>query len=137
MLIFLLAAFGIGAWAWSTGRLRGLRYEDAAAAAIFMLAMRFLTTGKVVAGGLLMAGVLGYAAWRRGRSVPPSIDLRQARLLLGVSEGATLTDIREAHRRLIASAHPDKGGSEQLAMRINAARDRLVAELNRNPPRAS
>ena len=37
--------------------------------------------------------------------------------------------IRAAHRRLIASVHPDKGGTEALAAQINAARDLLLADL--------
>jgi DnaJ homolog subfamily C member 19 len=55
--------------------------------------------------------------------------------LLGVGERATLQEIRDAHRRLIARVHPDAGGSAELAIRVNAARDALIAELNR--PRAS
>jgi len=72
---------------------------------------------------------------RLGRTalMPPS----EARALLGVSEDATLAEIREAHRRLIARVHPDTGGSAELATRVNAARDALVAELNRTPPSAS
>ncbi|HEY0327355.1 MAG TPA: molecular chaperone DnaJ, partial [Allosphingosinicella sp.] len=35
------------------------------------------------------------------------------------------------HRRLIARVHPDAGGSEELARRINAARDALIAAHRR------
>ncbi len=43
-----------------------------------------------------------------------------------------------AHRRLIAKVHPDTGGSAELAHRVIAARDTLLAEtMNRKPPRAS
>ena len=38
---------------------------------------------------------------------------------------------RAAHRRLIASVHPDKGGTEALAAQINAARDLLLQERKR------
>jgi DnaJ homolog subfamily C member 19 len=82
-------------------------------------------------------GVMIYLWLRRllGRtdSMPPS----EARALLGVRDDATLAEIREAHRRLIARVHPDTGGSAELATRVNAARDALVAELNRTPPSAS
>jgi curved DNA-binding protein CbpA len=61
----------------------------------------------------------------------------EARRLLGVRSDASLAEIREAHRRLIARVHPDAGGSAELATRVNAARDALVAEMNRRPPRAS
>jgi DnaJ family protein C protein 19 len=45
--------------------------------------------------------------------------------------GATIEDIRAAHRRLITKVHPDAGGSAGLATRVNAARDALIAELKR------
>jgi curved DNA-binding protein CbpA len=60
-----------------------------------------------------------------------------ARALLGVQEDASLSDIRDAHRRLIAKVHPDAGGSQELATRVNQARDTLVAEMNRRTPKAS
>ena len=63
----------------------------------------------------------------RGRAMSPT----DARALLGVSPEASLDDIREAHRRLIAKVHPDSGGSAELASRVNLARDTLVGELRR------
>jgi curved DNA-binding protein CbpA len=46
--------------------------------------------------------------------------------VLGLPAGATETQIREAHRRLMRGAHPDHGGSDWLAARINHARDILL-----------
>jgi len=46
--------------------------------------------------------------------------------VLGLQEGAGEADIRAAHRRLMQSAHPDRGGSDWLASRVNAARDELL-----------
>jgi membrane protein implicated in regulation of membrane protease activity len=45
--------------------------------------------------------------------------------ILGLAPGATLDDIRAAHRRLIKRVHPDLGGSDALAAMINAAKARL------------
>jgi hypothetical protein len=54
-----------------------------------------------------------------------------ARQLLGVNAMATRADIGEAHRRLIARVHPDRGGTSQAVYQANAARDLLLARLDR------
>ena len=69
--------------------------------------------------------------WRRHSAARTAMPPAEARALLGVGEQASLQEIRDAHRRLIARVHPDTGGSAELATRVNAARDALVAELNR------
>lgn len=87
---------------------------------------------------LLLALAAGlYLLWRRSSRASAAMLPSEARALLGVGENASLADIREAHRRLIAKVHPDAGGSAELATRVNAARDTLVSELNRRTPRAS
>lgn len=136
-MLFLAAAAGLG-WAWWTGRLKGFTYEDGVAAACFLLGLRLMTTGRLLSGAVLMAGAILWAAWRRGRASPPAtMAVEDARKLLGLGADAGLAEIREAHRRLISRVHPDIGGSEELANRVNAARDTLIAELNRGTPRAS
>lgn len=135
--LLLLAVAGAGIWAWRTGRLSGFTYEDGIAIALFLLGLRLLFTGRMLPGAMLMAGALLWAAWRRKRLSPPVMPLADARRLLGVGPEASLAEIRDAHRRLIARVHPDAGGSEELANRVNVARDILVAEMNRRVPRAS
>lgn len=55
----------------------------------------------------------------------------QARALLGVDRSARRAAIIEAHRRLIAQVHPDRGGSNDAVHAANAARDLLLARLER------
>lgn len=91
-----------------------------------------LKLGLAVLVGIAIYGWLK-RQFARARSMPPS----EARALLGVTEAASRSDIRDAHRRLIARVHPDAGGSTELATRVNQARDSLLAELNRRTPSAS
>jgi DnaJ homolog subfamily C member 19 len=88
-------------------------------------------------GAAVALGVMIYLWLRRLLASTSSMPPAEARALLGVRDDATLAEIREAHRRLIARVHPDTGGSAELATKVNSARDVLVAQLNRTPPRAS
>jgi hypothetical protein len=55
--------------------------------------------------------------------------LFRARKLLGIDDQASHGEIVEAHRRLVARVHPDRGGSAEQVHEANAARDLLLAEL--------
>lgn len=53
----------------------------------------------------------------------------KARQLLGVRHEASHAEIVEAHRRLIAMVHPDRGGTNDQVHEANAARDLLLSDL--------
>lgn len=101
-----------------------------------------LFSAVMLAGAVLLAvkgswltavGLAGAAIWltvaSRQRVVPKrpeGMTVAEARSLLGVSADATPKEINAQWKRLMARAHPDQGGTEGLASRLNAARDRLL-----------
>ncbi|MBB4618328.1 J domain-containing protein [Sphingomonas abaci] len=77
----------------------------------------------------LVAALLIWAAWtylKPSGKRRMAADEAEARAVLGVGPRADAAAIRAAHRRLLAGVHPDRGGSAELAQRVNAARDRLL-----------
>jgi hypothetical protein len=64
-----------------------------------------------------------------GHPAPPSnsqLTEEEAWQLLGLQPGASREDIIQSHKRLIQKLHPDRGGNDYLAAKLNAARDLLL-----------
>ena len=113
-----------------------------------ILAVCGILTFALVASGKGFAAVLpiGFAAWRmfgpksasrtgaqmghssrpRGKDSPMSVS--EAREVLGVSKDASEDEINNAYRRLMAKYHPDKGGNDWMASKLNEARKILLGK---------
>ncbi|WP_269514248.1 J domain-containing protein [Brevundimonas subvibrioides] len=88
-----------------------------------------LSRGAWISGAGLVGAALWLAVASRMRNVvarPEAIGDAEARSILGVPVGAEPEVIQAAWRRLMGRAHPDQGGTEGLAAKLNAARDRLL-----------
>jgi hypothetical protein len=108
-----------------------------------VLALLLILTGRggIALGPLVMFGPLLYRKWQESRAKaigggggaarpppnrPGAMTRKEAYEVLGLRPGASETEIRDAHRRLMRGAHPDAGGSDWLASRVNQARDILL-----------
>ena len=125
--LLLIAAAGVGYWAWKTREGQAMRVGDVAAVVAALIGLRFLTRG----GGGQLEGVIALAGaawwyWFRRKSASTAMTQAEARRLLDVPPDASREQVRAAHRRLVARVHPDVGGSADLTRQVNAARDTLL-----------
>jgi DnaJ homolog subfamily C member 19 len=131
MMIALLLAAALGWWLHKRGELVPNLQRLAVGGAFLFGTIRLLETGRLLPAALAAAG--GALWWtfgqRPSRAVVPQSDMISARALLGVSVDDGPDAIRAAHRKLIAEVHPDRGGSADLAARVTAARDLLLAAV--------
>ena len=86
--------------------------------------------------GLVLLPML-FRYWHSRESAQPNENPRPAHVnleraeayrVLGLPPGASREAIKSAHRRLMQRVHPDLGGSDELAARVNKAKDLLLGD---------
>ena len=98
---------------------------------VALIAFRLAPLGLValvLAGGRLTQGLAGDRTPPGLEDAPPpraGMSRAEALSVLGLEEGADASAVDAAHRKMIARAHPDAGGSAYLAAKVNEARDVL------------
>lgn len=58
------------------------------------------------------------------------MSISEASEILGVSQNATKSEVVDAHRSLMGRLHPDKGGNNYLAAKVNAAKKILLENIS-------
>jgi len=64
--------------------------------------------------------------WQKTSPHSETMTEEEAFALLGLNRGANKETIIQAHRKLMQKVHPDRGGSDYLASKINQAKDLLL-----------
>jgi DnaJ homolog subfamily C member 19 len=120
----------------SVDSIKALLAWIAALAGLSLAVMLFLTgRGAAAISGLVLLGPLAWSWWKeaavRGPApgpVRPAGPMTRAEALevLGLKDPVSESDVRAAWVRLMRVSHPDGGGSDWLAARVNQAKDVLL-----------
>lgn len=121
-----------------------MRLARPAAIAGLVVATLFFALTERWIPAVFLAGI-GWSLYTRGRAVPEGwfprdereplardtgtrMSSAEALKILGLPSGADADAVRAAHKRLIMQNHPDRGGSDYLAAKINEAKAVLLPD---------
>ncbi len=122
----------------SVASIKALLAWLAALAGLSLICLLLLTgRGPAALSGLILFGPLVWNWWKqhaaaRGPAASPpgrrgaSMSRAEALQILGLVDPVSESDVRAAWVRLMRIAHPDGGGSDWIAARVNQAKDVLL-----------
>ncbi len=102
------------------------------AAKLFPIAFMILLAAGGVTAIELWSGraIKGLEEMTPGAGMAPApkaaLSLEEAAAVLGVPQSASEDEIKAAHKKLIGQLHPDRGGTDYLAAKINDARNLML-----------
>jgi hypothetical protein len=118
------------------GRFAGMRVDELSRTELLALLRECRTTDEE--GARLVEAYLDRTDpdWRAdlhgGQAGPPpgtassDVTVDEAYAILGLQPGADADAVKAAHHRLMKQVHPDHGGSDYFAAKLNRARDVLL-----------
>jgi hypothetical protein len=84
--------------------------------------------GVAVRGGKAETKARGDEGAGRSRPRAATMTRREAAEVLGIAETASEAEINKAYRDLMKKVHPDAGGNDALAARVQEAREVLLGK---------
>mmetsp|Transcript_1090 Transcript_1090/g.1978 ORF Transcript_1090/g.1978 Transcript_1090/m.1978 type:complete len:109 (+) Transcript_1090:55-381(+) len=89
-------------------------------------------TAAIAARQVLLSGSR-YMATPRTRKhyeggFQPVMTRREAALILGIRESSPHDRVKAVHKKLMIANHPDSGGSDLIAAKVNEAKDILLGK---------
>ncbi len=97
----------------------------------------FLRVGALIPAGFisllivfypLIDKIVSHSLYKNKSNSSLNLTRKEALEILGLREGSTAEEIKEAYNNMIKRNHPDQGGSEYLAAKINEAKRVLLGK---------